>query len=233
MSHPDPNGPAATQPWQIGDQLVNPVTRERAVILERPLDNPLGRARAEMTALAGARVLGEHQHPGLIERFTVLEGELTVRRNGTISKLRQGEMAEVRAGEWHDWWNAEDHDARVIVEVEPGARFAHMLETLFGLAQLGHVDAKGMPNLLQMSLIGREFSDTVQFKSPPPAMQKVVFAAMAPLAHALGYRATYPQLSRSRLGAGETEPAATGGQDREPPTAPGAPGDAAGDIGAR
>ena len=195
MSHPDPNGPAATQPWRVGDELWNPVTREHSVLL----DAPPGRGRAEVTALVGSRVLGEHLHPGLIERFTVLEGTLTVRLDGKTRKLHTGETSEVRAGQWHDWWNAEDHDARVIVEVEPGERFAHMLETLFGLAEMGFVDAKGMPNLLQMSLIGREFSDTVQFKSPPPPVQKVVFGLLAPLAHALGYRATYPQLSRSLL----------------------------------
>ena len=105
----------------------------------------------------------------------------------------------------------------MIVEVEPGARFAHMLETLFGLAEMGYVDEKGMPNLLQMALVGREFSDTVQFRSPPPAMQKVLFAAIAPLAHAMGYRATYPQLSRSLLGS------ATGSvpADRTRATSPG------------
>jgi quercetin dioxygenase-like cupin family protein len=199
VSHPDPNGPAATQPWRIGDELSNPVTKERAIVLERASDNPTGRARAEMTALVGARVLGAHRHPGSIERFTVLEGELTVQLDGRISILREGESAEVGPGHWHDWWNAADRDARVLVEVEPGARFAHMLETLFGLAQLGHVDAKGMPNLLQLSLIGQEFSDTVQFRQPPPAVQRVVFGAVAPLARRLGYRATYPQLSRSLL----------------------------------
>jgi len=225
MSHPDPNGPAATQPWRVGDQLWNPVTRERAVILEMPIDNPTGRARAEMTALVGSRVLGEHLYPGLIERFTVLEGELTVRLDGKTTKLHESGTSEVRSGHWHDWWNASDRDARVIVEVEPGARFAHMLETLFGLAQAGHVDAKGMPNLLQMLLIGREFFDTVQFKSPPPAMQKLVFAAMAPLAHALGYRATHPQLSRSLLmpaasagPAGPGEQPAQEGAEASPPT---------------
>ena len=146
----------------------------------------------------------------------MLEGELTVRRDGKTSKLRMGETSEVRAGQWHDWWNAADHDARVIVEVEPGARFAHMLETLFGLAEMGYVDDKGMPNLLQMSLIGREFADTVQFKSPPPAIQKVVFAAMAPLAHALGYRGTYPQLSRSTLIDRVTRPLAAAGEPEVP-----------------
>jgi quercetin dioxygenase-like cupin family protein len=185
------------------------VTKERAIVLERPDDNPTGRARAEMTALVGGRVLGEHRHPGSIERFTVLEGELTMRLDGRISVLREGETAEVRPGHWHDWWNATDRDARVLVEVEPGARFAHMLETLFGLAELGHVDSKGMPNLLQLSLIGQEFSDTVQFRKPPPAVQRVMFGAIAPIARRLGYRGTYPQLSRSLLARDSVDPAAS------------------------
>lgn len=222
MSHPDPNGPAATRPWRIGDELDNPITKEHARILEAPWQNPQGRARAEMTARVGARVLGEHLHPGVVERFTVLDGELTVRLDGRTSTLLAGQTAEVRAGQWHDWWNGSDRDARVIVEVEPGQRFALMLETMFGLAQLGHVDDKGMPNLLQMALIGREFGDTVRFKSPPPAVQRVVFAAMAPLAHALGYRATYPQLSRSIAAADPGDVAAAkaaariAGEGREP-----------------
>jgi hypothetical protein len=58
----------------------NPVTGERATILEIPWENQAGRATAELTALVGARVVGEHRHPALAERFTVLEGELTVKR---------------------------------------------------------------------------------------------------------------------------------------------------------
>ena len=119
MSHPDPDGPAATRPWRIGDELDNPVTKEHARILEAAWQNPQGRARAEMIARVGARVLGEHLHPGLVERFTVLEGELTVRRDGKLGKLLEGQTGEVRAGQWHDWWNATT-DARVMVEVEPG-----------------------------------------------------------------------------------------------------------------
>jgi hypothetical protein len=74
---------------------------------------------------------------------------------------------------------------------------------MFGLARLGYVNDKGMPNLLQMAMIGREFSDTVQFRSPPPAVQKAVFAVLAPIAHAMGYRGTYPQLSRSLATGGD------------------------------
>ena len=178
---------------------MNPVTGEYARILEMAWQNPEGRVKGEMLAKVGSRVVGVHLHPGSTERFTVVEGELTVSLDGVVRPLCEGETAEVRPGQWHDWWNAADRDARVIIEVTPGARFSHMLETLFGLAQMGYVDEKGMPNLLQMAMVGREFSDTVVFRSPPPAVQKVMFAAIAPLAHALGYRGTYPQLSRSAV----------------------------------
>jgi hypothetical protein len=87
MSHPDPNGPADRTPIDIGEVWDNPVSGERATILERPWDNPAGRATAELTALVGARVVGEHRHPTLVEKFTVLEGELTVKCNGQTSIL--------------------------------------------------------------------------------------------------------------------------------------------------
>ena len=195
MSHPEHSPPDRT-PIIVGEIWENPVTRERATILERPWDNPAGRATAELTALVGARVVGEHRHPALVEQFTVLEGELTVKRDGQTSILHQGETAVVQPGVWHDWWNAGNRDARVRVEVTPGVRFVHMVETFFGLARLGHTDRKGMPNLLQLALSAREFSDVVVFRSPPPMVQRVMFGALAPIARWRGYRATYPQLSR-------------------------------------
>ena len=36
-----------------------------------------------------------------------------------------------------------------------------MIETLFGLARLGHTNSEGMPNLLQLALVAREFSDVI------------------------------------------------------------------------
>ena len=197
MSHPDPNGPPDLTPIQVGEVWENPVTRERATILELPFKNPEGRTTAELTALVGARVMGEHRHPALVERFTVLEGELTLKLDGQTSILREGESAVIEAGAWHDWWNASDHDARVRVEITPGERFAHMIETMFGLARLGHTNAKGMPDPLQLALTAREFSDVIVFRSPPAAVQRALFGVLAPIARWRGYRATYPQLSRT------------------------------------
>jgi hypothetical protein len=82
------------------------------------------------------------------------------------------------------------------VQITPGDRFVHMIETFFGLARLGHTDIKGMPHPLQLALSAREFSDVIVFRSPPLVVQRAMFGALAPIAGWRGYRATYPQLSR-------------------------------------
>jgi hypothetical protein len=87
-------------------------------------------------------------------------------------------------------------NARVRVEITPGERFAHMIETFYGLARLGYTDSKGMPYPLQLALSAREFGDVIVFRSPPLVVQRVIFGAIAPIARWRGYRATYPQLSR-------------------------------------
>jgi len=71
-----------------------------------------------------------------------------------------------------------------------------MIETMFGLARLGHCDRKGMPYPLQLALTAPEFSDVLVFRSPPRAVQRAVFGVLAPIARLRGYQATYPQLSR-------------------------------------
>jgi len=199
MSHPTPNAPADLTPIHIGDILENPVTRERATILALPWQNSEGRAVAELLALPGARVAGEHRHPSLVERFEVLEGELTLMLDGVKHVVGPGQGATIEADTWHDWWNAGATTARVRVEITPGLRFVHMIETLFGLARLGHVGADGMPNLLQLSLTAPEFADVIVFRSPPMLVQRLLFSGLAPIARWRGYRATYPQLSRSVL----------------------------------
>jgi hypothetical protein len=65
---------------------------------------------------------------------------------------------------FHDWWNASTRDARVRVEITPGERFVHMIETFYGLARLGHTDRKGMPYPLQLALSAQEFSDVIVFR---------------------------------------------------------------------
>src|SRR5262245_18865087 len=196
MSHPDPDGPPDLTPIRIGEIWENPVTREQVRIVELPYSNPEHRATAELTALYGQRLPAEHRHPIVVERLTVLEGELCVKLDGEVTVLRRAESVVIEPNVWHDWWNPSDYKTWVSVQITPGERFAHMIETLYGLSRLGHTDAKGMPNLLQLALTAREFSDVIVFRSPPAAVQRILFGALGPLARRRGYLAAAPPLSR-------------------------------------
>jgi hypothetical protein len=118
---------------------------------------------------------------------------------GSDRRSTPGRVRASSLGCGHDWFNEADVDAVVRVEVTPGERFAHLIETLFGLAREGHVNAKGMPNLFQLALPAQEFSDVIVFRKPPPSVQRAVFSAVAPIARRRGYRATYARLSRTTL----------------------------------
>lgn len=173
----------------------NPVTGERSIVLEAPQDNPARRLVAELHVRPGGAVAGEHLHPAIVERFEVIEGRLGVSLDGRRSSLGPGGAVDVPPGRWHDWWQEGDEKAIVRVEVTPGDRFVEVIRTLFGLAIDGRTNAKGMPSPLQLIAIAAEFDDVVIFRRPPRLVQRLLFGALAPLAHARGYRGVYPRYS--------------------------------------
>ena len=94
--------------------------------------------------------------------------------------------------------------ASVLVELSPfDPRFEQMIATLFGLANAGRTNAKGMPNLLQLALLAQEFSDVIAFTKPPAAVQRVLFGALGAVGRARGLRGVYPEYLGPH---GHTEP---------------------------
>ena len=71
-----------------------------------------------------------------------------------------------------------------------------MIGQLFGLASAGKTNAKGMPGLLRLALIGREFQDVIRFTRPPRAVQTMMFGLLRPVGRLRGYRGLYPEYSR-------------------------------------
>jgi mannose-6-phosphate isomerase-like protein (cupin superfamily) len=179
-----------------GDVIQNDVTGERAIVLVGTEESKDGRTVGFLGVRPGGAVVGEHVHPTITERFRVVSGRLCVRINGAESILGPGDEVTVPPGVSHDWWNAGDTEAQVVVDIDPGRRFELMLCTLFGLANDGLTNEKGMPHLLQLAVIADEFSDIIQFAKPPRAIQRLVFAVLAPIGRALGYRPCYERYMR-------------------------------------
>lgn len=100
----------------------------------------------------------------------------------------------------HDWWNAGEDTAWVIIEVDPGDKFEMMIRNMFFLAADGHTDHKGRPHLLQAALLAREFDDTIRFTHPPRIAQRLLFATLTPLARMRGLRGSYPEYETRNSG---------------------------------
>jgi mannose-6-phosphate isomerase-like protein (cupin superfamily) len=139
---------------RCGDVYENRVTGEYAVILRGTQDRGDGPGIAHLTARPGAAVVGEHFHPHLVERFSVVRGGLSARIGGQSLSLGPGQSATVEPGVPHDWWNASDsEEAHVLVEVDriPGDnavdanRFEMLIGVLFGLANDGKVIERADP----------------------------------------------------------------------------------------
>jgi len=175
---------------RVGELLENPVTGERGIIRIAPEESNGYLLVGDLYVRPGGAVAGEHIHPATAESFTVVRGEVGVRIAGREVVAGPGERTHVPARHTHDWWNAGDTEARVVVEVQPGERFVQMIRQLFGLARDGRTTPKGMPRLLDGVAMGREFADTIRFTTPPQLVQRVMFGLLGPLARRTGHRGT-------------------------------------------
>lgn len=185
-----------------GDVIENPVTGERAVVRVGTAETGGAFGVVDLYIRPRGAVVGEHWHPAMEERFTVLRGRVDFRLDGRERTAEPGSQIHVPAGVRHDWWNAGDEEALVRVEVRPAARFEAMILNLFGLAQDGKTNARGLPNLLQLALLLREFRDVIRFTRPPQVVQAALFGALAPLARLLGYQGSYPEYLTRRAATG-------------------------------
>ncbi len=189
---------------KAGEVFENPVTGERAVVRLGTEDTGGDRVVVDLYVKPGGAVSGEHVHPVMEESFTVVRGRVGFRIAGRESIAELNRRLHVPAGVAHYWWNAGEEEAHVIVEVGPGtARFEEMIRNLYGLAQDGRTNSKGMPNLLQGALFAREFGDVMYFTKPPLAVQRLLFGVLGSVGRALGYQGSYPKYSAPKGPSGE------------------------------
>ena len=177
---------------KAGDILEHPVTGEKIVFRKTAKDTGGELMQADVIMRPHGFVAAEHVHPLQEERFEVLSGSVKFRVRGVKREVHAGEIAVVPPGTPHVWWNDGDQEAHVLVDVRPALRFDEFFETFFGLAQAGKVSKKtGLPNLLVLALVMREFEQELHLAQPPAAAQRVVFGLLASVGRLLGYQGHY------------------------------------------
>jgi mannose-6-phosphate isomerase-like protein (cupin superfamily) len=176
---------------RTGDTLQNTVTGETLTFLATAADTNGEYTLVECTVQPDGFVASPHVHPFQTETFTVVRGTLGMKAGRSTLELGPGEVAVVEPGTPHKFWNAGDTRAVFRCEVRPSLQFESLIETMFGLAEDGKTNAKGMPNPFRLAVVANAHFDTARLPVVPAALQKAALAVGAPLGRLLGYEPTY------------------------------------------
>ncbi|GLC27867.1 cupin domain-containing protein [Roseisolibacter agri] len=171
---------------RAGDTLTNAATGQTLRFLRTAADTGGALLEIESTWPPGATAPPEHFHPRQSERFTVLAGTLRVRVAGEERELRVGDTLDIPAGVPHAMWNGGDAPAVARWETRPALGTERLFEALHAFAASGAVDARGVPPLLDLAVLVPRHWDEMRLTRPAPAVQRLVFGILGPLARALG-----------------------------------------------
>jgi quercetin dioxygenase-like cupin family protein len=180
---------------KAGDTIHNPVSGETFVFTQTAADTNGALLQLECTVEPAGRLAVPlvHCHPIQEERFIVKSGSVLVNLEGQTHIYTAGETAIIPAGKFHDWRNASDTEAAVFtVEMRPALRWETLFASVFASARDGRLSSDGKPNPISMALVLHYYQDHFYLQGPPIALQKMMFAAIAPFARLLGHKETYP-----------------------------------------
>jgi quercetin dioxygenase-like cupin family protein len=174
----------------IGQEMVNPVTRERFVWRHTAASTGGEFAEFDLHLGEGAIVAGRHIHPHQREEFRVESGAIRLRWGKSEETLAPGDERSVEAGVPHSWANVGSGDAHVVVRFTPALRSEGLFETICGFAQAGKLNKRGVPrNPALLAAWMREYRREI---APPSAAQRLallpLFAALAPLGRRAGLK---------------------------------------------
>jgi hypothetical protein len=95
----------------------------------------------------------------------VLEGTLTIWREGRIATFGPGEVAVKPRGEWHAFWNAGAEPVRFLEVIAPGA-FATYFRELAPIIN-DAASAGGAPDLAQIAALAARYGLEFDFSAMP------------------------------------------------------------------
>ena len=141
----------------------------------------------------------EHINPKWDERFEVVTGEYRVVSEEIETTLTEGDDVILPANVPHRHWNPSSRPARIRFEVRPALQAEEAFETIYTLAQAGHVGESGLPHLLQFAVIQDTYPGYFYSTDLPRSLQRAMFNMLAPIGRRLGYRATHSRNEIERL----------------------------------
>jgi quercetin dioxygenase-like cupin family protein len=166
-----------------GDVIENPITGQRLTFLVTSADSDGELSAAKGSFPPGGFAGVSHIHPDQDEHFEVLAGRAGFEVDGRRRVLTAGETIDVPRGTKHTFANAGPDEMQVRAEFRPGLPSTEQFyEIYFAFAQQGRVNAKAIPDLLDIAAVWPITSEHAILASPPAAIQHALFRALAPIA---------------------------------------------------
>ena len=179
---------------RAGDELLGPTSR-RLVFRRTAADTNGELVEVDAYYEPGGNPPFLHYHPRQEERFEVVSGELFTHVDGVERTYGAGETFVLPPGSRHSMHNAGNEEVHVIWQPRPALKTETFFETMWCLARDGKTNKKGVPNLLHVAVLMREYQDEFRLAQLPFAIQKLLFGLLAPIGGFLGYRGRYPEYS--------------------------------------
>jgi mannose-6-phosphate isomerase-like protein (cupin superfamily) len=149
----------------------------------------------------GENAVPAHLHTAYKETFEILKGRARYRLGSETKTAVAGERIEMPplVPHVHPWSDSDEElHVRQVADANPpdlrglNASLQAAI-TIQGLAKAGRVNAKGLPNLLQLGVLIDTTMPATYLAGPPIALQRILFGTLGSLGRIAGYRTAYPE----------------------------------------
>lgn len=172
-------------------RIVNRYNRETFIFTDPVDDEAAARFDVilEKDGSGGGNAIA-HIHPNSDEYFHVRTGCMMISIDGVEHIAHAGETIMVPRGKPHFFRNAHDGDTHATVSFTPGNQHLRFFLNLAAMTVLEprSFSPSGDVKLLQIALALNAYRDHLYIAGPPIWVQKLLYAALAPVAKLVGYR---------------------------------------------
>jgi mannose-6-phosphate isomerase-like protein (cupin superfamily) len=174
---------------RAGETTENPPTGETTTFVVTAADSDGALLQLDVAMAPGRPGPPMHVHRSFAETHDVREGRLGITMEGSERVIEAPGTIQIPRATPHTFRVVGDEPVRTVVEYRTPGRYEDFIDRLYALAREGKVDDKGAPkNILQTAVIARPHLDEFALAKPPYAVQKALFAVLAPVGRLFGFR---------------------------------------------
>ena len=166
--------------------IVNQVTGEKIIFSKTSKDTNGEYITYDYYAKPNQPISPKHFHPIAEESFEIISGNVRFEIDGEIKDAKAGDYVVIKPGSVHTGYNVGNEKMYLKAKIKPALHFEEYYRTCFNLAKGGKVNKKGLPNFLQLAVMGHDMKNET-FLPKGVLVQKVFFKVVGSFAKILGY----------------------------------------------